>query len=64
MKAKINVKGMHCKSCEVLLTDSLEEIGVKAKVSASKGLVEVEYDDTKVSLEKIKSAIKKEGYEA
>ncbi|MFH1210421.1 MAG: heavy-metal-associated domain-containing protein [archaeon] len=64
MKAKIEVKGMHCTSCEVLLTDSLQEIaGVnKVKVDHKKGEVEVDFDESKVNIGAIKLAIIKEGY--
>ena len=61
-----NVKGMHCKSCETLIKDSLEEIdGVqKVDVSHERGYVKVTFDEKKVNEDKIQSAIKKEGYEA
>lgn len=62
MKQKIRVKGMHCKSCETLIADSLEEMGVKAKADHKKGEVEVTYDESKVSINSIKTAIAKEGY--
>ena len=60
-----NVKGMHCKSCEMLIKDSLEEMdGVQnVDVSHEKGYVKVTFDDKKLKEDKIKSAIKNEGYE-
>ena len=53
---------MHCKSCEVLLKESLEEIpGVDVlKADYKKGFLEVE--STKEKIEQIKDVIKKEGY--
>ncbi len=57
------VEGMHCKSCEMIVKDVLEEIGVESKVSHENGTVEVTFDDEKVSLDEIKKAIKGEGYE-
>ena len=62
IKSKLNVKGMHCKSCEVLLKDSLEEIpDVQVlKADHKKGFLEVEYPKEKI--EQIKDVIKKEGY--
>jgi copper chaperone len=65
MKAIIMVNGMHCKSCEMLITDVLmETAGVKnAKASCAKGSVEVEFDETKVDAQKIKRIIKEQGYE-
>jgi len=62
MKAKLNVKGMHCKSCEVLIKDALQDEGVKANVNVNKGEVSIEFDESKIKLDKIKSIIKKEGY--
>jgi len=58
------VEGMHCKSCEMLVEDALEELGVKkTEVSHEKGTVKVTFDEEKVSLGDIKKAIKGEGYE-
>ena len=62
IKSKLNVKGMHCKSCEVLLKDSLEEIpDVQVlKADHKKGFLEVEHPKEKI--QQIKDLIKKEGY--
>lgn len=63
-KIVLNVKGMHCKSCEVVLTDDFQEQdGVKkVDVSCAKGTVAVEYDEKKISEEKMRGIIRKEGY--
>lgn len=63
-KLKLNVEGMHCGSCEMLIKDSLEETdGVeKIEVSHKSGEVNVDFDDSKVSANKIKDIIKNEGY--
>jgi len=63
MKSKLNVKGMHCKSCEILLKDSIEEIPeVKVlRADHKKGLLEVEHPKEKI--EQVKSIIRKEGYQ-
>ena len=63
MKKSLKVKGMHCKSCEILISDALQDIGVKSKVDSKKGAAEVEFDENKISIDKIKDVIKKEGYE-
>ncbi|MFH2020230.1 MAG: heavy-metal-associated domain-containing protein [archaeon] len=64
MKTKLNVKGMHCSSCEMLINESLTDLGVDAStVSWNKGTVEVSFDEKKVSLQQVKDAIKKEGYQ-
>lgn len=61
---KIKVKGMHCKSCEVLLKESLEELnGVKeVKVSHVSGVIFINMDENKVRKEDIVKKIEKEGY--
>ena len=61
----IKTNGMHCKSCEMLIQDALEELdGIQsAKADNTAGIVIVEFDPAKTSLELIKSAIKKQGYE-
>ncbi len=64
MKTKLKVTGMHCKSCEVLIKDSLEELpGIQSvNVDHKKGFVEVLFDQSKVSIDLIKKVIVKEGY--
>ena len=63
-KIEIKVKGMHCRSCETLIKDALEEMdGVsKAEASENEGKVIVHYDQSKIDLDKIKDAINSEGY--
>ncbi|MBT3324286.1 heavy-metal-associated domain-containing protein [archaeon] len=60
---KFKVGGMHCKSCEMLIKDSLEELGVK-DISFEKEIITITFDETKISLEDIKKVIGKEGYKA
>ena len=59
----LNVNGMHCKSCEILLNDTILEIsGVEKVISDSKkGTVSVIYKEDAI-LAQIKSVIEKEGY--
>jgi copper chaperone len=64
MKKTLKVKGMHCKSCEMLITDALDDIGVQAKVNVKTGDVIVDYDESKTSLADIKKVLKEEGYTA
>lgn len=55
----MKVKGMHCKSCEMLLEDSLKEKGAtKVSVSYKTGELEVEG----LSKEDIEKVVKEEGY--
>ena len=64
-KIKLNVKGMHCPSCEMLVGDSLEDLNgvMKAKLSHQNDSAEIEFDESKVSVNDIKKVIKDEGYE-
>jgi|TARA_B100002003_G_C13938381_1_gene455533 copper chaperone CopZ len=61
---EIKTTGMHCPSCEMLVKDSLEdEEGVnKANANFKSGIIEVDFDESKTNLNKIKEIIKKEGY--
>jgi len=62
-KLNLNVVGMHCKSCEILIIDSLTESGAsKASVSHKDGKLAVEYDESKLDESKIKQLIENEGY--
>lgn len=63
MKARLEVKGMHCASCEMLVSEALEEIGVRSNPSHEKGTVEVEFDGSEKTLDNIRKAINHEGYE-
>ncbi|MEM4254749.1 MAG: heavy-metal-associated domain-containing protein [Candidatus Norongarragalinales archaeon] len=63
MKKSFKTKGMHCKSCEILVEDAISEItGVShVKANHSKNSVEVEFEPP-ASETQIKKAIEKEGY--
>ena len=62
---KFRVSGMHCRSCEMLITDSLMEIdGVsKTKIDHVKGLGEVEFNPQKTDIKRIIKVVKEQGYE-
>lgn len=64
-KITLQLTGMHCTSCSLLIDAALEDLpGVKsAKSSYVSQKVEVEFDPTKVALEQMIKAIKSEGYE-
>lgn len=59
-----NVKGMHCTSCEVLITDALKDTGAVSdvKISHKTGQAKVTFDEKKIDEKKIKSLIEGEGY--
>jgi copper chaperone CopZ len=63
MNKKFKIKGMHCKSCEMLIQESLEDIGVKVKsISHTDGTINIDYDEKKMNEIQIMDVIKKEGY--
>jgi len=64
-KKKLSVNGMHCKSCEALITDSVMKLdGVKRfKIDYSNGKGEVEFDPEKTDVERIAGAIEEKGYQ-
>jgi copper chaperone CopZ len=59
-----DVKGMHCRSCEMLIKDSLGEAkGIKqVDVSHKSGKLKVLFDEKLIDEHKIKEIITKEGY--
>ncbi len=57
------VDGMHCKNCELLIEDSLKEIGVE-KTSFEGNKVKILFDENRLNLNQIKQAIREEGYKA
>ena len=64
MEESIKVGGMHCKSCEMLLKDSIGDLKGVEKVDADykKGVVQVRFDKVE-TLKQVKKAIAKEGYQ-
>ena len=63
METTLNVSGMHCTACKMLVEDAISEIkGVQAvSVDHTTGAVAVSYDSNE-TLEKIKTAIRGEGF--
>lgn len=63
-KLTIDVAGMHCKSCELLLERSIRGVENVEKVHAnqSKGIVEVSYSGTVPDEKVIESIIEENGY--
>ena len=64
--ATIHVKGMHCKNCSASVTKALKAVdGVqKVDVSFEKGVAVVEYDDQKVSEDRLREVINSTGFKA
>jgi copper ion binding protein len=63
-KTEFTIKGMHCKSCVMLVTEALTDVkGVKnASVDLSKNKAVVEFDEKIVKERQLIEAIEKDGY--
>ena len=63
-KFTLEVAGMHCKSCEILLERSIQKVVNVEKVYADqqKGIVEVSYNETPPDKKHIESLIRENGY--
>ena len=63
-KTTLQVAGMFCEMCAALIEKELEkQPGVRsAHVRFAQGMVEVEYEPSKISLEQLRSVIEKAGY--
>ena len=60
MKIKLQVNGMHCNSCKMLIQDELEDMGAKdinitLDAASRKGTVECEIADKKAAVKAIES---------
>ncbi|MCX6695047.1 MAG: heavy metal translocating P-type ATPase, partial [Candidatus Altiarchaeota archaeon] len=65
-KVTLSVKGMHCASCVAVVEGALKNTpGVSdARVNLSTEKAQVEYDDSKVEVSNLISAVKGKGYDA
>ncbi len=62
-KIKLKLSGMHCKSCEMLIRDILEDEGIEVlNISEKSGILEFNYDDKKQDLIKIKKLLLENNY--
>jgi len=59
----LKVEGMSCAHCVNSVEGALKGIGADAKVDLAGGSVAVSYDESKLSLSAIKSAIEEQGYD-
>ena len=64
MKNELQVSGMRCGSCELLVKEALEEVkGIReADVSHLRGTVVVDYEPETVSIAFIASVIEEQGF--
>jgi len=59
----IKVEGMSCGHCVNSIEETLQQIGVSGKVDLKRKTVEVSFDSSKVTLDKVKEAIEEQGYD-
>jgi len=59
----LQVSGMSCQHCVNSIEKALKEIGVKGSVDLQSNSVTVEYDESKLSFDKIKETIEEQGYD-
>ena len=60
---KLKVEGMHCKSCEMLIKDILEDEEVEViSINHKTGNMEISYDENSVDFEEIKEILAEEGH--
>lgn len=64
MIKEFNVKGMHCKSCEIIIKDDLLELkGINdVNVSSANSKVKVTFNENEINEKEIKKIIEKSGY--
>lgn len=66
LKLKLKIVGMHCTSCAMSIDGDLEDSEgvIESKTSYAKQEIEVKFDESKISSDKIIEIVKQTGYEA
>ncbi|WDM22479.1 copper ion binding protein [Paenibacillus polymyxa] len=59
----LNVEGMSCNHCVKAVEGALEKVGATGKVILETKQVNVEYDESKLNVEALKTAIEDQGYD-
>ncbi|KJD45445.1 copper ion binding protein [Paenibacillus terrae] len=59
----LNVEGMSCNHCVKAVEGALEKVGASGKVSLEAKQVAVEYDESNLNVEALKTAIEDQGYD-
>jgi copper chaperone len=59
----LQVSGMSCQHCVNSVEKALKQIGAAGQVDLKANSVAVEFDESKLSLEKVKEAIEEQGYD-
>ncbi len=63
MKKTYKIEGMHCNSCERLIENKLKDKVGSVKASFRDEIVDIEFDEDKITEDEIKKGIKELGYE-
>jgi len=65
MTITLHVQGMTCGHCKAAVTNALQQLdGVhRVDVHLEQGTVDVEYDETKVTVDQLKTAVEDQGYD-
>ena len=63
IKKAYKILGMHCPSCPLVIESDLEDAGVNASCNYARGTLDVEYDESLVSDEKIIEVVRASGYQ-
>ena len=61
MKKTFKIQGMHCRSCEVLISEGLKELGI-SDFKVQPGFVEIEFDEKLINEKKIIQRIEDDGF--
>lgn len=59
----LKVEGMSCNHCVNSVEKAVKELGAEGKVNLANKEVEVQFDESKLSVEAIKEAIEEQGYD-
>ena len=59
----LQVSGMSCQHCVNSIEKALKELGADGSVDLKGNSVTVAYDESKISLDKVKEAIEEQGYD-
>ncbi|KQX62985.1 copper ion binding protein [Paenibacillus sp. Root444D2] len=59
----LKVDGMSCNLCVNSVEKAVKELGAEGKVNLANKEVEVQFDESKLSVEAIKDAIEEQGYD-
>jgi len=63
VKTTLQVEGMSCQHCVNSVESALKGIGAEGKVDLKNGSVEISYDESSTTIEKIKATIEDQGYD-